>query len=211
MRSGSARLAHGWRLVRGPGVSTTLVGEFIRPAVRAVPPSLARRLGACRIELVTEAAGGAASGWTTAADGFEITVATAGSQPHDIALELLLCLGQRLRETLSDGEVRAWWAMLASEIEAGIQGEIDEQALAQKRPLLRNRARSARRFARYAHASFAGTAAEYIHCLWHDVTVRSGPDHLPAWVLRRRLELLNRWFPAGRGYRLFPVAPPAAG
>jgi hypothetical protein len=96
---------------------------------------------------------------------------------------------------------------LSAEIEAGVSGEIDEEALAEKRALLGSRvsARSRRRLERYARASFAGTAAEYIHCLWHDVTVRSGPEHLPAPWLRRRLQMLAGWFPPNRGYRLFPL------
>jgi len=59
----------------------------------------------------------------------------------------------------------------------------------------------------YGAASFAGTAAEYIHCLWHDVTIRSGRDFLPARQLKARLDLLSRWFPPAPGHRLFPQAP----
>ncbi len=86
-----------------------------------------------------------------------------------------------------------------------MSGEIDEQALEEKRSLLASRvhARSRRQLARYGRAAFAGTTAEYVHCLWHDVTVRTGPDHLPAPQLRRRLELLAGWFAPDRGYRLF--------
>jgi hypothetical protein len=79
-------------------------------------------------------------------------------------------------------------------------------ALEEKRSLFANRANanSAGRLKRYGRASFAGTAAEYVHSLWHDVTVRAGPDYLPPPQLRRRLELLAGWFPPDRGYRLFP-------
>jgi hypothetical protein len=54
-----------------------------------------------------------------------------------------------------------------------VTGEIDEQALEEKRWLLSSAvlARSRNRLLRYAGASFASTAAEYVHCLWHDVTV----------------------------------------
>jgi hypothetical protein len=45
-------------------MSQALVREFIRPAVRAVPSSMARRIGACRISLPTEAAAGITSQWT---------------------------------------------------------------------------------------------------------------------------------------------------
>jgi hypothetical protein len=123
-------------------------------------------------------------------------------------VELLLCLGQALWEKLSDAEIRAYWLLMDEEIRAGIDGEIDEQPLEEKRYLLGSRfhARSPRQLARYGRASFAGTAAEYVHCLWHEVTARTGPNYLPAPQLRRRLELLARWFPPDRGFRLFPAA-----
>lgn len=204
MHSGALRLAHRWTLLRRPGLSRTLVCEFIRPAVRAVPASMARRLGYCRISLdIPDPT--VASQWTETEDGLEVSVMTAASEDHDIAMELLLCLGQALWEKLADGELRQYWLVLDQEIRAGISGEIDEQALVEKRSLLASRvhARSEQQLARYGRAAFAGTAAEYVHCLWHDVTVRTGPDCLPAPQLRRRLELLAGWFPPDRGYRLF--------
>src|ERR1039458_6315376 len=184
------RLAHGWTLVRGPRLSAALVREFIRPAVRAVPSSLARRLGSCRISLPPEVASGVASRWTTANGGLEVTVRTAGVEEHDVAMELLLCLGQGLWERLADGELRAYWMLLCDEISTGIEGGVDEQALEEKRSLLGSRAHalSRQQLARYGRAAFAGTVAEYVHCLWHEVTVRTGPDHLPVEPLRRRLE-----------------------
>src|ERR1039458_6033511 len=84
------RLAHGWTLVRGPSLSAALVREFIRPAVRAVPSSLARRLGSCRISLPPEVASGVASRWTMVNDGLKVSVTTAGCEAHDVAMELLL-------------------------------------------------------------------------------------------------------------------------
>jgi hypothetical protein len=204
MHSGALCLAHRWTLLRHPGLPHTLVREFIRPAVRAVPASMAGRLGHCRISLEI-ADPTVASQWTETEAGLEVSVITAESEDHDIAMELLLCLGQALWEKLSDGEIREYWLVLDQEIRAGISGEIDEQALEEKRSLLASRvhARSQQQLARYGAAAFAGTVAEYIHCLWHDVTVRTGPDHLPAPQLRRRLELLAGWFPPDRGYRLF--------
>src|ERR1017187_6987843 len=116
-------------LWRGPSLSKALVREFIRPAVRAIPCSMARRLGPCRISLPAEVASGVASRWTMTDGGLEVTVSTAGLEEHDVAMELLLCLGQGLWERLSDGELRAYWMLLNDEIIAGIEGEIDEQAL----------------------------------------------------------------------------------
>jgi hypothetical protein len=205
---GSARLAHGWTLVRGPSLSATLVREFIRPPVRAVPCSMARRLGSCQISLPAEVAHGVASRWAITNGGLEVSVTTAGIEEHDVAMELLLCLGQGLWERLPDGELRAYWMLLYDEISMGIDGEIDEQALEEKRSLFESRshANNVKRLTRYGRASFAGTVAEYVHCLWHEVTVRTGPDYLSVAPLRRRLELFARWFPPNRGYRLFPPA-----
>jgi hypothetical protein len=185
------------------------MSEFIRPAVRAVPSSMARRLGSCRISLPAEAKAGVASQWTLTDGGLEVSVASTGFEEHDVAMELLLCLGQALWERLSEVELRAYWALLYGEIGAGIEGEIDERALEEKRSLFKSRshANSAWRLERYGLSSFAGTAAEYVHSLWHEVTVRTGPEYLPALPLRRRLELMARWFPPDRGHRLFPPAP----
>jgi len=183
--------------------------EFIRPAVRAVPFAMARRLGCCRISLQARVDSTVTSEWTRTGDGLQVCVVISGLEEHDAAMELLLCLGQALWERLSGGELRAYWTVLEDEIRAGITGEIDEQALEEKRSLLAGPSGPGGwdRFGPYGRASFAGTAAEYVHCLWHDVTVRTGPDHLPASPLRRRLELLARCFPPDRGYRLFRVRP----
>ena len=149
MHSDVLRLAHRWTLLRRPGLSHALVREFIRPAVRAVPASMARRLGDCRISFeMAEAT--VASRWTETEAGLEVSVMTAASEDHDIAMELLLCVGQALWEKLSDGELREYWLVLDQEIRAGISGEIDEQALEEKRSLLASRVhtRSRRRLAR---------------------------------------------------------------
>lgn len=208
MRAGhsSARLAHGWRLVRRAGVGDGIVREFVRPAVRAIPKTMAARLGFCRITLLPRPAGeDVASRWRQSDDGFEIEVATGETEAHDVAIELLLCLGQALWDLASTREGQAYLWLLAAELDAGVTGEIQEEALMEKQQLLSSRmlARSQRRLVQYARASFAATAAEYVHCLWHDVTVRTGPEYLPAIWLRKRLDLMSGWFPPNRGYRLF--------
>ena len=208
MQSHRLRLAHKWILSSDSGISESLVREFIRPAVRAVPSSLARRLGPCQITLLAQAEADVTSRWTTTDRTLEVSVTTGEFEEHDIAMELLVCLGQALWERLSVAELSAYWTILQDEINSGIEGEIDEQALNEKQSLLdsRSRANSARHLERYGCASFAGTAAEYVHCLWHDVSIRSGANYLPAEPFRRRLELMARWFPPDRGHRLFPPA-----
>jgi hypothetical protein len=187
---------------------TAVIDEFIRPAVRAVPRSITRCLMRCEITLPGELDHGeAASRWTMTDQVLEIAVATRGVEPHDLALELLRCVGQALWEVVNPAMQRAWVDLLCRELAEAVPGEIDEDALDAKRGLLSSRsvAGSRRRWEAYASASFAGAIAEYTHCLWHDVTVRTGVEHLPARFLRRRLERLAGWFPPNRGYRLFPL------
>jgi hypothetical protein len=153
------------------------------------------------------------SQWTATTSALEVSVATRGFEEHDIAMELLVCLGQALWERLTAAELRGYWTILRDEINSGIEGEIDEQALAEKRSLLASpsHAKSARHLESYGCSSFAGTAAEYVHCLWHNVSIRSDANYLPPEPLRRRLDLLARWFPPDRGHRLFPPARRDAG
>jgi hypothetical protein len=188
MQSRLLRLAHRWMLIRDSGTSESLVREFIRPAVRAVPSLMARRLGSCRILLLAEADANVTSRWAATTRDLEVSVATGAFEPHDIAMEILVCLGQVLWERLSAVELRAYWTILWDEINSGIAGEIDEQALEEKRFLFESRshANSGRHLDSYGAASFAGTAAEYVHCLWHDVSIRIGTNYLPAGPLRRR-------------------------
>ncbi len=168
---------------------------------------MARCLGPCRIAIVQKLGWPRGSSrWRITEQGLEITVASASREHHDIAMEVLVCLGQVLWTTLDEPQAKAWWLLLDREIIEGISGEIDEDALEQKQRLFASRhgAQSTGGLGRYGAASFAGTAAEYIHCLWHDVTVRSGADYLPPRQLQRRLRLLAEWFPPGPGFRLFP-------
>ena len=105
-------------------------------------------------------------------------------------------------------------AVRASAAKAGVPYQrFIRQALEEKRGLFEkpSPANNVKRLRRYGRASFAGTAAEYVHSLWHEVTIRTGPDYLPARPLRRRLDLMARWFPPERGYRLFPAAPRLGG
>lgn len=209
MRDHGSMAGEALRLEAEPHLPAELVTEFVQPALRAVPAALAARLKRCHIRLVGRLENpDDASRWVETGDALEISVACEGVEAHDVALEVLLCLGQALWEAAEPGERDTYLKLLAEEMAAGVTGEIDEDALEEKRRLMRGPASagSPRRLERYARASFAGTAAEYVHCLWHDVTVRTGPEHLPAPWLRRRLELLARWFPPGRGYRLFAAS-----
>jgi hypothetical protein len=206
-QSSGTLLAHGWRLQEQSGVSATIIRDFIRPAVRAVPSALALLFTTCRISLRPRfPKAETSSQWFAASDELTLEVASEGIDGHELAIEILLCLGHALWEAAPAPARQAYLKLLGEEVEAGVAGEIDDESLEKKRALFASRAsaRSRTRLQRYARTSFACTVAEYIHALWHDVTVRTGPEHLPPRWLRRRLELLALWFPPDRGYRLFP-------
>jgi hypothetical protein len=168
---------------------------------------MAHQIGVCHISLALDLdSPDVDSQWTRGDRDLNIAIALRDRDPHDIAMELLGCLGQALWEILTPTQAKAYWLLLDSEFSSGVGGEIEEEALREKRVLLDSRlsAANSRILERYGRASFAGTAAEYVHCLWHDVEVVSGAEHLPPQQLRRRLELLARWFPPNRGQGLYP-------
>jgi hypothetical protein len=179
--------------------------EAIREALACLPAPLAQRLGPVRFAVRANGED-VASRWRWGEGRVEVEVNESETSPHDCALELLTCLGQALWHSESAGERRAWLELLREEIEAGVEGEIDERALGEKRAMLASRilAASPRRLERYAELSFAGTMAEYVHSLWHEVTVQTGPDYLPLPWLRRRFALFSRWFPGARSTKPGP-------
>jgi hypothetical protein len=202
------RIAHGWRLVNRAQLPPETLRDFVRAPVRAVPPALAARVGFCRIELLPLLDPPELSSRSTAPHrSLEIELATSGIEPHDLAMELLISIAQRAWERTAPAEREAWLRLLASEIDSAAAGEIDEEVLELKRALLASRAaaRNTALIEDYTAVSFAVTLAEYVHCLWHDVTVRDGPACLDPAALRRRLQLFARWFPPGRGRRLFAL------
>ena len=167
---------------------------------------MAQRLGHCRVKFLRRFDDPErASQWSDTEDGVDVHVATLHAEEHDIAMELLVCLGQALWDELFPIERESFWRLLDAEIHGGVDGEIDEEALSAKRIMMANTAapNSLQSLEDYGRASFAATAAEYVHCMWHDVHIRTGPEHLPAKYLGRRLRLLARWFPPNSGYKLF--------
>ncbi len=202
-------LAHGWHLTAPEDFPPDVLHDFLEAAVQAVPQSLAARLGACRISLAPRLADGSfSSQWAATKRELAIELATAEADPHDLAMEMLLCLGQAFCEIASADEFTAYLRLLNEEIEAGVTGEIDEDVFEEKCAVLsgRDSPPGPSALQRYADASLAASVAEYVHCMWHDVEIRTGPEHLPADWLRRRLEMLARWFPPDPGQRLFARA-----
>lgn len=189
----------------GQETSPELLRGYIRPAVAAIPKSMVQSIGKCAVS-VSPLEPGIGSRWSLRAPYNQIELSSSLGDPHELAMELLLCTGEMLWETTEPENIEGYLELLRSEIAQGIPGEIDTEAFDKKQQLLgaRWRARSRRALLDYARSSFSATAAEYIHCLWHDVTVRAGPEYLPAQALRRRLEWMAARYPPNPGYRLFP-------
>jgi hypothetical protein len=123
---GSARresvfhIVHGWRAATE--AAATLIPGFIRPAVQAIPPGIARQLGCCRLSIVDELERPeVASRWTLTDTRLDISLAISGWDDHEIALELLVCLGQALWERVTDSQRRAYWLLLDDEISSGVK------------------------------------------------------------------------------------------
>ena len=95
--------------------------------------------------------------------------------------------------------------MIEHELAEKIPGEIDQNALEMKKRF--EQARAGRRkkptLNSYLAQTFAATLAEYMHGLWHDVEIRTGPAYLPIPAIRHRLELMASLFPPNQGYQVF--------
>jgi hypothetical protein len=191
---------HGWLSL---SAARSAYSEEVISAGGAVPASISARIGACNVELAPELGRiELTSEWTETEQGVEVRLSLRNATPHDVALEFLYCVGQALWAGAPDAERRQWLRLLLDEFGAGVSGEIDVDTLEEKRRLAAA-PRDDGQLETYAAASFAATAAEYVHAVWHDVTVRTGPEHLPAAALRRRLEWFASRLPPDSGQALF--------
>lgn len=100
-----------------------------------------------------------------------------------------------------------WTALLRSEIQAQVHGEVDEKSWRLKESLLRRPIASrteGKPFQQYARESLEDTLTLYLHGVCCDIDVDPGPRQLPSRYLRKRLELLRGLFPPPEGYAVFP-------
>jgi hypothetical protein len=214
-------LAHGWEMHSAVTLTPAEDRTLAREPAHAVPASVAERLGKLRVLVVpyvacarpsdlisfSKPAGETHSAvWVETPERIHLVLPCRELDAHDTGLEFLASIAELLRPRLREQEMERFAGLLESELRTGVTGEIDQDALRVKRPLVSTRARrhrSTEAFARYRDAAFVSSATEYMHGLWHDVEVRVGPDHLPFPPLRRRLEWLAELFPPNPGYRLF--------
>lgn len=218
-----SNLAHGWQLYSALPLSPAEDRNMVREPVAAVPQNIAERIGKLRILAVPYIAcyesGDAVcfakpSGpthvavWHTTGDLTSLVLACREVDAHDTGFELLASIGELLRPRLNQTEMISFTDMLKTELAEGIEGEIDEEAYSAKQALLKTRGFSplhtaAPEFAAYRDASIISTLAEYLHGLWHDVQVRTGPEHLPVMDVYKRMKMVSFMFPPNPGYDLF--------
>ena len=148
------------------------------------------------------------SAWVEADDLTYLVLACKELNAHDTGFEFLASIAELLRPRLDGWELERYDRLLEEEIHLGIRGEIDDEVVEAKHSLLASRVKRRQRaqFEVYRDLSLVGTVAEYIHGLWHDVQIRTGPEHLPFPQLRRRMELMSELFPPNPGYRVFDEA-----
>jgi hypothetical protein len=215
-----SRLAHGWELHAAVSLTPAEERMMVREPAQAVPAAIAERLGKVRVLVVPYvscAEGGDrvsfvkpdgeshTAVWLEGEGLISLVLACRELDAHDTGFEFLASVGELLRPRLADDELARFSRLLEEELRAGVPGEIDEDTLAIKQPLLSSSARrmSRERFRKYRDAAFVSTVAEYVHGLWHDVQIRIGPEHLPLAPLRKRMNLLAELFPPNAGFRVF--------
>ena len=216
-----SHLAHDWELHSAVFLSPAEERTMVREPAQAVPGAAAKRLGPLRALIVPYVACAEdgdvvcfskpegethSSVWVETDERICLILPCRELDPHDSGFEFLASVAELLRPRLSAEELQRYAELLEEEIRAGVQGEIDEDAAADKQLFVKGRAHHRRGrspFERYRDISFVSTMAEYMHGLWHDVQIRVGPEHLPLPQLRRRLKLLSDLFAPNPGYRVF--------
>ncbi len=105
-------------------------------------------------------------------------------------------------------EVReAYSGLLREELNSAVHGEVDEEGWLMKQSLLRrqpNVRKETKLFRDYARRSFIDTLTLYLHGICCDIDVETGPRQLASRHLRKRLNLLNSFYPPPEGYAVFP-------
>lgn len=216
-----SQLAHGWQLHSAVRLSPAEERTMAREPVHAVPASIAERIGKLRVLIVpyigcfesgdavcfTKPAGETHSAvWVESGGSTNLILACRELDAHDTGFELLASVAQLLHPKLAASELEIYTRLLEEELRQNVRGEIDKEALSAKEAYLNSRggaAHKSEQFTRYRDTSLVSTLAEYMHGLWHDVQIRTGPEHLPVPQLRQRMTAFAKMFPPNEGYGLF--------
>lgn len=216
-----SHLAHGWEMNYAVPLGPSEERMAVRDPAQAVPDALAERLGPIRVLLVPYIAcledGDAVCfskprgeahtvAWVEADSRTNILLACRELDAHDTGFEFLASIAELARPRLTAVELEQYSELLRQELEQNIRGEMDKETLAAKQGVAGPRTvrrRKSEKFDQYRDLSLVSSLAEYMHGLWHDVQIQTGPDHLPLPQLRQRIQLMARIFPPNPGYEVF--------
>ena len=215
-----SRLAHGWEFHSATLLAPGEERNMVRDPVSAIPAAVASRLSPLRLWVVPyieclrdgdvvrmeKPAGNTHTAvWEETPKGLQVVLACREGNAHDTGFELLGATAELLEGRLLPKENERYRQLIEHELAEKVPGEIDQDALEMKKKF--EQARAGRRkeptLDTYLAQAFSATLAEYMHGLWHDVEIRTGPAHLPVPAIRRRLELMTSLFPPNQGYRVF--------
>lgn len=109
---------------------------------------------------------------------------------------------------VATADIRTAWAKeLKDELRREVHGEIDEASWQKKNELLAKQSppiRESKLFRDYARVSFIDTLTLFLHGICCDIDVEPSPRQAPSSEIRRRLELLRKFYPLADGFFLFP-------
>ncbi|MDQ6678910.1 MAG: hypothetical protein M3Z09_16625 [Acidobacteriota bacterium] len=95
--------------------------------------------------------------------------------------------------------------LVAEEMVAKVNGEVDERSWKMKQPLQgKPVAKESKAFREYAKQAFVDTLTLYLHGICCDIDVETGPRQMPSRSVRRRLEALHALYPPPAGHAVFP-------
>src|SRR3954454_3774652 len=101
----------------------------------------------------------------------------------------------------------AYKALIREELQASVNGEVDDESWQAKQVLLRRQTNVKREtpiFDDYVRQSFIDTLTLYWHGICCDIDVDTGPRQLRSRYIRKRLNLLKSLYPPPAGHAVFP-------
>ncbi len=206
------------------------VKEYVEEPVAAIPPALAAWLTPVCIALVPylerangKDRNGSAPGYVCFEPPQEGRAAASEKYiSGDLATILLAVKDQPVADchyffyrevaelaamSVSEDHFNQFSTLLREELRARVHGEVDQQGWRLKELLMRrqtNLRRETKLFKEYARQAFIDTLTLYLHGICCDIDIEPGPRQLPSRYLRKRLVLLENFYPPPKGYAVFP-------
>lgn len=205
------------------------IREYLDEPIAALPPSVVSQLPKISILLVpylekTKERGSSRSGelvrmdrpsenkvsWTSCVMSKDETVLAFAVKEQEVAdyhYRFYHMLAKLVSDNWSEETQTQYAALIREEMNAKVNGEVDELSWHQKQALVRRYTatrRETKAFATYVKQSFIDTLTLYMHGICCDIDVETGPRQLPSRHLRKRLGLLRTLFPPPDSYPVFP-------